>query len=492
MDHTRITVRLSLLSLVTTLWLAGCGESRIVGTGVGYQTEPGFGAMGSDFAASTEGVQNLDHTRELIARGGIPTADDIAIEGLFREHDLEAPGASCDSLLCARPALARARDLATGEMAYWLHLGIASGLSSTDFVRPPLDLVVVIDKSGSMVVDMDETNEAVTRLLDHLRPDDRLAIIAFDDQVETIKQFGPLGDREALAERVRAIRAAGGWDADQALSLAYGTLEDQSGSSERLRRVMLLSCGIPELASDGRDPFSMRVKNGALQGIGMSFFGILLDYHPQLAALLHGSMGGAFYALPSFDRIVHVFDDDFDAMVTPMAYDLDLSFATSADFELVRLFGVPGAGDLGASYRVDLATAFSGWRQGAVVVRLDAVGDRPVAEMESVGSVALSYLPEPALGWTAAVEENAEVPVPKTQDSESYFTTDSARKAVALANLGQALQSACAAYHEDDVSGAIATLEELMAYLSTEAQALDDLALGAEVELVAQLVDNMR
>lgn len=479
--------QLVFLALAASVAL-GCGRSTISGTG--YH-EP-VAASPDAYGITPAGAQNIGHARELIYAGAVPEAADIAIEGLLSEHDIPT-GSACDAPLCARPAVARALDLATGEMAYWLYLGMTNGFSRTDFVRPPLDVVVAIDKSASMAIDMDETNEAVTRLIDHLRADDQVAIIAFDSEIHTIKELGPVGDRHALKEQIRAIRAGGGWDLMQATGAAYDVLDTATASSERLRRVMMFSCGYPELAADGRDVFSMEVHNAALAGVGMSFFGVLLDYHAQLSDLLGNEMGGSVHYLDSFDRIVQVFDQDFDSMVTPMAYDLDLSFTTGENFEVVRFFGLAGDDGTTPSYEVDAATAFLSHRRGAIVARLDRIDDLPLSDLESMGTIGLSYLPEPALGWTAAVQQVEQIAVPDAQDDESFYTSRGARKAVVLVNLGQQLQSASASYHAGQVSEAIAALEALSAYVAAESQALgDDESLTAEIGLVDQLIANMQ
>ena len=472
-------------ALFLSLALAiGCGESYSEGYGGGY---PG-GGPGGDYGVTAGGAQDIGYARDIISQGGVPQATDIAIEGLLSEHDIAPLGPACDSLLCARPALAWAPDLATGDMAYWLHLGMTSGLSRSEFVRPPLDVVVAIDKSASMAIDMTETNEAVTRLIDNLREDDRLAVLAFDSQVQLLHELGPVTDRAALKNQVHAIEAGGSWDLERGVGQAYDILREQSNEPGRMRRVMVLSCGYPILDGSGQDPFSQMVSDGARAGVGLSFFGVLLGYNADLADFLGRQMGGAFYYLESLDRVVEVFDTDFDTMVTPLAYNLAIALSLNDSFRMTHLFGVPGAPDQTTSYDSEVTTAFLSNRRGALVARLDRTDAGEIAE---VGSLALSYLPEPALGWTAAEEQFADIAVPAVQPDTPYFAGAGARKAVALVNLGRQLQSACASYHRGSRSMAREMLQELAAYLSAEAEAMNDPGLAEEVELVAALIDNM-
>src|SRR5207244_2158588 len=96
----------------------------------------------------------------------------------------------------------------TGKTERWMSIGMTSGI--TTFVRPALDAVIVIDKSGSMGIDIAQTTEAVARIVDKLRDDDRIAIVTYDDAVKVMKPLGSVGDRAALRSQVKAIDASGG------------------------------------------------------------------------------------------------------------------------------------------------------------------------------------------------------------------------------------------------------------------------------------------
>src|SRR6185503_20246259 len=116
-------------------------------------------------------------------------------------------GAPCTGLLCTRPATAWAPSIETGKNERWIQIGMASGLQN--FVRPPLDVVVVMDASGSMSGDMAQTNEAVARMVDKLRDDDRIAVLTFQDAVTVVQPFGAPGDRNALKNKVKSIQPGG-------------------------------------------------------------------------------------------------------------------------------------------------------------------------------------------------------------------------------------------------------------------------------------------
>lgn len=67
--------------------------------------------------------------------------------------------------------------------------------------RAPLHVALVLDRSGSMAGDkLDTTKACATHLVRRLRPDDKLAIITFDNEVSLVAGLdGVDGDKLAAA-----------------------------------------------------------------------------------------------------------------------------------------------------------------------------------------------------------------------------------------------------------------------------------------------------
>lgn len=472
----RKTTGLSSIILITTAAL-GCGGD--------FSGEPWAGGPG----VTTGGAQDIGYARTLIGDGIVPRSTDFTVEGLLSEHDIVPAGPPCDAPLCLRPALGVAPSLATGERAHWIHIGMSSGMA--DISRPPLDVVAVIDKSGSMSIDMAETTEAVARMIDHLGADDRVAVIAFDDELHTIHALGPVTDKAALQATVRGIRAGGGADLGRATLRGYDILREAGASPERLRRVMVFSCGYPALQPDGEDAYSQMVHAGGAERIGMSFFGVLLGYNAVLADLLGKARGGAYYYLQDLQRVEQVFDEEFDFMVMPVAYDLRITLELAPGFALDEVHGVPGE-DGATSADIAVSTVFFSKRRGALLARIEPTGDAGDAVIGDIGSIRLTYTPESAHGFTAPesqiIEQSFDISQPTDPD---HYDSPGVRKAVALINMIDRMATACDLYHDGDAAQARAVLDALIAYLEGEAEALNDDGLRTEVELLRTLRANM-
>ena len=79
--------------------------------------------------------------------------------------------------------------------------------------RAPLDLALVIDRSGSMSGrPLEAALESAARIVSGLRSDDRVAVVAFDGEIEIVQPLVAATDRATLVQRIRSIDARGSTD----------------------------------------------------------------------------------------------------------------------------------------------------------------------------------------------------------------------------------------------------------------------------------------
>jgi Ca-activated chloride channel family protein len=464
---------LRFVGLLGCLALLGCDGYE------GYYEGPPGG-----YGATPGGAQDIRYARSLIESGQVPPADSITVEGLLSEHDLPTEGEPCPSLLCARPAVAVAPSLETGTNAVWLQLGMTSGIQ--DFHRPPIDLALVIDRSSSMGGDLAQTYEAASRLIAQLRDDDRLAVVTFNDSASVLAPLGPIGDRTALLASLTSIGPSGGANLMDGLRAGYAQVRSVPESTDRLRRVIVLSCGYPTVGDTSETSFITLVRDGGAERIGLTFVGVLLSYDYALAQSLGEERGGNSYYTDSLPAIEQVFDTELDFMLTPLAYDLRIGLALSDGYEVDRVFGIPGDATGAPRTELDVATAFISNRRGAIVVRLRPVPDH---DTQALGTVNLSYVPEPAHGWTDAAAE--QLPVTVDTSAGVVYGSTGVHKAVALVNEAERMRTACERYHSGAPEEALAIVTELADYLRAEAEALNDDGLRTEVALVEALAAAM-
>lgn len=456
----------------------------------GYGVDPG-------------GVQDIAAARHAIDAGLVPDPKWITVEGLLSEHDVPAAGPACQSKLCLRPALGVAPSLETGRAERWVHLGMTTGIDVATFQRPPIDLVVAIDKSGSMTIDMAQTTEAVARLVGHMRPDDRLAVLAFDGAVQVLHELGPVRNKAALQRTIKGLSAEGTWNLNAALDASFSRLA--TAEPGRMRRVVVLSCGYPQVDEEGTNPTAMQIRARGAEGIGITFVGILLGWSPNLGKLLGETQGANYYHLGDLKHVEEVFDRDFDLIITPLAYELEMKLTPPPGWKLARMYGIPGD-EVGApnddpADGFSIATAFLSRRRGSIVARLEPVasqGARSARAAQADGgetaNASLTYRPEPAFGGPPSEAQSFEVPLEAPAEERgpdgSYYGSPGVRKAVALVNMAVRMIQICQEWQKNERAQAIEHANELVAYLRAEREAQGDAALDVEVALVEKLRAN--
>lgn len=335
------------LSLLLFPCLAAACHSDSMGSNVGATGDLGVTAGGS---------QDIGYAREIIEAGGVPMSGAFTAEGLFSEHDLPVDGPDCDQVLCPRAASARIDPIDQSDETMLIQVGFGTVIDAESFVRPDLDLALVVDVSCSMDEGdkMDAVHVALRSLADQLGPADFASLVAFDDQAELRLERQRMNDAgvAGLIAAIDGLRPRGSTDIEAGMDLGY----DQIGSAEgeEGRRLMLFTDAQPNTGLTGMDSFLGMARAHAEEGIGLSAFGVGLDFGAELSAAIAEVRGGNAFYLADREAIETVFDTEFDYLVSPLAYDLAIGVAPAAGMSLAAGYGMPVDADkndvaLGAS-----------------------------------------------------------------------------------------------------------------------------------------------
>src|SRR5688572_17660049 len=117
------------------------------------------GSGGSGFAPSPTGntnvslggAQDFGFYRRLLTENRVPQVTDFDAAGFFAEHHTKLPPPSCGKRVCLQTMMAVMSNLASGSSCTMLQLGLNSNLVADPAMRPPLNLAVSVDVSGSMM-----------------------------------------------------------------------------------------------------------------------------------------------------------------------------------------------------------------------------------------------------------------------------------------------------------------------------------------------------
>ena len=294
------------------------------------------GAGGVSFG----GAQDIGELRAILDRGGVPGPDTFDANGFFNEHYNAPPFAGCGAVLCAVPGMAVGRDWLTGEHQATLQLSIATTIDPATYQRLPMNLVVVVDHSGSMASDgrLVKVKLGLHTLIDHLQDSDRLAIVEFDDRVDIDAPLGATLDRPALHAIIERLSPRGATDIFDGLHQGFALLGDEPAAAHQ-NRVIFLSDGNATAGDTAQADILRMAGDGVRRGVGLTTIGVGDDFDVELMRGLAEQGAGNFYFLEDPTAASEVFTEELDSFVQPIALDLRLDAVAGPGYQFGEVVG---------------------------------------------------------------------------------------------------------------------------------------------------------
>jgi Ca-activated chloride channel family protein len=316
------------------------------------------------------GAKDTNNFWENIKNGYLPKISSITYEGEFYQHyfDTGLGEKECKYLFCPSYSTAKRINIFTKEEDYFLSVGLNSNIDEKNFKRKKLNLVVVLDISGSMGASFNSyyydrfgkkiknkeketktkieiATESIVAMLSHLRDDDRLGIVLFDDKAYRAKPLRALrfSNIKAIKEHILALKERGGtnWSAGykEALEL-FKSIE--SNSSEYENRIIFLTDAMPNTGELKKDRLFGLAKRASENGIHTTFIGIGVDFNNDLVEYVSKTRGANYFSVHSSSEFKKLLNREFDYMVTPLVYDLVLKL-DSKEYQIDAVYGSPEA-----------------------------------------------------------------------------------------------------------------------------------------------------
>jgi len=245
--------------------------------------------------------------------------------------------------------------------------------------RPPLNLTLVLDTSGSMEgAAIEAARQAARDLIARMTPRDRVSVVVFHSSAEVLVPVTQLTAkaRQAIDAKLASIKARGTTAMAEGLSLGL----DQSAQGhlpQSIDRIVLLGDGVPNDAA----PFPSLVAQARARQVSITTLGLGLEYDPALLGQIAFDTGGVSRFIEKPEQVAAVFDHELVRLQQVVGHNLVLRLRAGPGVTIEEVPGLSGAagerfamlGDLAAGERRDVIVplAVSGRRDGAVVELLD-------------------------------------------------------------------------------------------------------------------------
>lgn len=226
--------------------------------------------------------------------------------------------------------------------------------------RRPLNLALAIDRSGSMDGDkLRAARQAAIGLADGLADGERLAAVAFDNEVTTIAESTPLSgaSRDVLRSRFLAIESGGTTALFDGFLRAAALAGNAGNAAECDSWTIVLSDG---MGNQGvTEPRPMKVQASAIAELGVRTIavGIGNDYRAdQLTALADGG-GGEFHHASDPGEIVEIVLGELRALRQVAVHDLRMQLTVQGAGRWLLLGGTSQQDGASGTTRFDRASS---------------------------------------------------------------------------------------------------------------------------------------
>lgn len=239
-----------------------------------------------------------------------------------------------------------------------LTLKVADVQGNSADARRNVDMVIVLDRSGSMSGDkIADARQAIMRLLTAFGTADRFSLISYANDVKIHSPLVSVDERtrEDLRACVAGLPAGGGTFLSGGLAAGVQMLQNRDRNGN-IGKMLLISDG---LANHGiTDPAALGEMAAMATGKGFSVstVGVGSDFNEQLMTALADHGGGYYHYLENPDAFAAVFENEYRrsravaatgmAVTVPLPDGVSLSYAGGYPFKVRNGEAIFHPGDL--------------------------------------------------------------------------------------------------------------------------------------------------
>ena len=222
-------------------------------------------------------------------------------------------------------------ELADGQKL--IQLGITTPRDLDPELIPPLNMVLVIDQSGSMSGErLQNVKKALKKLANRLRPQDKVCIVGFNSHASVILEATNKSRIKKINNAIEGMQAGGSTNLHAGLMLGYQQAELHF-DKERSNRVILLSDGITNSGVVDTKQIADESKRFNRRGIDLSTIGLGQDLNHDLLRDLADAGRGLIHFVGDSKDIEKTFVNEVESLLAPAAkkVKLEIEFVQQDD-----------------------------------------------------------------------------------------------------------------------------------------------------------------
>jgi Ca-activated chloride channel family protein len=217
-----------------------------------------------------------------------------------------------------------------------------TGIRPENIDRAPLNIAVVIDKSGSMSGQkIEDAKNAAIYLVNQLQAKDIVSIVTYSSGVHVLIPATKVRDKRTLVQRIRNIRT----DGNTALfaGVSKGAAEVRKFlNKQRINRIILLSDGLANEGPSSPAELGQLGRSLSREHISVTTLGIGNGYNEDLMTKLAFNSDGNHVFVSQSSELADIFSQELGELFSVTAKEICIKIKVSPELEITRFLGREG------------------------------------------------------------------------------------------------------------------------------------------------------
>lgn len=221
----------------------------------------------------------------------------------------------------------------------FLKVGLTGFRMKSAASRAPVNVAIVLDKSGSMQGSkIEEARKGAIEAVKRLGPNDIVSVVTYDSTVEVLVPATKLTDKAEVCRKISRIQAGGRTALFAGVSKGAAELR-KFIDKNRVNRIVLLSDGKANIGASSPSELGDLGSSLMKENITVSTMGLGLDYNEDLMLQLASRSGGNHIFVEDAEQLADIFTEEFKTVLSVVAQEVAIQIDVSKNVRPIRVLG---------------------------------------------------------------------------------------------------------------------------------------------------------